>query len=245
MANTQTTVPTFVDGQVLGAERLNQSAGTGVPVFATTVTRDAGFGGAGEKALAEGQLCYLESTNVVQYYDGAAWATLGPAPAVSSGLTFILKQTLTAASQHNLTNVFSASYDHYIVRFTNFSITGGSLDMRYGTSGTPDTGSNYSNNGIYNDSAQVSTASNQFNASFNRLVGNSSANMGTFLEISSPFLTQKTTYTVSNSSLGASDIIGNLIRGTVNTSTSYTDLVLFGSSGNISGVISIYGLANS
>ena len=76
-ANAQTTVPTFVAAQVLTADQLNQSARTGVPVFATTVTRDAGFGGAGEKTLAEGQLCYLESTNKVQYYDGAAWANLG------------------------------------------------------------------------------------------------------------------------------------------------------------------------
>ena len=76
-ANAQTTVPTFVASQVLTADQLNQSARTGVPVFATTVTRDAAFGGAGEKTLAEGQLCYLESTNKVQYYDGAAWANLG------------------------------------------------------------------------------------------------------------------------------------------------------------------------
>jgi hypothetical protein len=76
-ANAQTTVPTFTAGQVLTADQQNQSARTGVPVFATTVTRDAAFGGAGEKALAEGQLCYLESTNKVQYYDGAAWANLG------------------------------------------------------------------------------------------------------------------------------------------------------------------------
>ena len=77
MANTQTTVPLFVANQVLTAAQQNTSAGTGVPVFATTVTRDAAFGGS-NKALAEGQLCYLESTNVVQYYDGAAWATVGP-----------------------------------------------------------------------------------------------------------------------------------------------------------------------
>jgi len=78
MANTQTTVPLFVANAVLTAAQQNISAGTGVPVFATTVTRDAAFGGS-NKALAEGQLCYLESTNVVQYYDGAAWATVGPA----------------------------------------------------------------------------------------------------------------------------------------------------------------------
>lgn len=76
-ANAQTTVPTFTAGQVLTADQQNQSARTGVPVFAGTTERDAAFGGAGEKTLAEGQLCYLESTNKVQYYDGAAWANLG------------------------------------------------------------------------------------------------------------------------------------------------------------------------
>jgi hypothetical protein len=77
MANTQTTVPLFVANQVLTASQQNLSAGTGVPVFATTVTRDAAFGGS-NKALAEGQLAYIEASNIVQYYDGAAWATVGP-----------------------------------------------------------------------------------------------------------------------------------------------------------------------
>lgn len=77
-ANAQTTVPTFVASQVLTAAQMNQSARTGVPVFANSTDRDAAFGGTGEKTLAEGQLAYLEDTNVVQYYDGAAWATLGP-----------------------------------------------------------------------------------------------------------------------------------------------------------------------
>lgn len=76
-ANAQTTVPTFVASQVLTADQMNQSARTGVPVFADSSARDAAFGGSGEKVLAEGQLCYLEDTNKVQYYDGAAWANLG------------------------------------------------------------------------------------------------------------------------------------------------------------------------
>ena len=80
-ANAQTTVPTFTAAQVLTADQMNQSARTGVPVFADTTARDAGFGGTGEKTLAEGQLCYLEDANVVQYYDGAAWATVGPSTA--------------------------------------------------------------------------------------------------------------------------------------------------------------------
>ena len=78
-ANAQTTVPTFTAGQILTAAQLNDSARTGVPVFATTTTRDAGFGGTGEKTLAEGQLAYIENLDVVQYYDGSTWQTLAPA----------------------------------------------------------------------------------------------------------------------------------------------------------------------
>ena len=76
-ANAQTSVPLFVANAILTAQQQNISAATGVPVFATTVTRDAAFGGS-NKVLAEGQLAYIEASNVVQYYDGAAWATLAP-----------------------------------------------------------------------------------------------------------------------------------------------------------------------
>jgi len=75
-ANAQTTVQKFVDGAVLTAAQQNTSAATGVPVFATTVTRDAAFGGA-NKVLAEGQLAYIEASDTVQYYSGAAWASVG------------------------------------------------------------------------------------------------------------------------------------------------------------------------
>ena len=78
MPNEQTLVPLFASGEVLTAANMNLSAGTGVPVFSNTTTRDAGFGGTGEKVLAEGQLCYLSDSNIVQYYTGAAWATVGP-----------------------------------------------------------------------------------------------------------------------------------------------------------------------
>lgn len=77
MANEQTTVPLFVAAEVLTAVDMNLSAGTGVPVFTNSTTRDAGFGGAGEKVLAEGQLCYLSDSNIVQYYSGASWNSVG------------------------------------------------------------------------------------------------------------------------------------------------------------------------
>jgi len=109
MANTQTAVPLFVANAVLTAAQQNISAGTGVPVFATTVTRDAAFGGS-NKALAEGQLAYIEASNVVQYYDGAAWATVGPS---TSGLNLIAKTSFTTSATWTLDNIFSSTYDNY------------------------------------------------------------------------------------------------------------------------------------
>ena len=98
-ANAQTTVPSFTIGQVLTADQQNQSARTGVPVFADTTARDAAFGGAGEKTLAEGQLCYLEDSNIVQYYDGAAWATVGPTTGgVVQVVSSVLDTTASTAS---------------------------------------------------------------------------------------------------------------------------------------------------
>ena len=84
-ANAQTSVPLFVANTVLTASQQNISAATGVPVFATTVTRDAAFGGS-NKVLAEGQLAYIEATDVVQYYTGSAWATLGPSTSITSAI---------------------------------------------------------------------------------------------------------------------------------------------------------------
>lgn len=74
--NAQTTVPAFTAGQVLTAAQ-QTAINTGIPVFATTTTRDAAFGGAGEKTLAQGQFCYLESTGKLQVYTGSAWSNVG------------------------------------------------------------------------------------------------------------------------------------------------------------------------
>ena len=240
MANTQTTVPTFVDGQVLYGEQLNNSARTGVPVFATTVTRDAAFGGAGEKTLAEGQLCYLESTNVVQYYDGAAWATLGPAPAVSSGLIPLLNQTLNATST-TLTNIFSATYDNYLIKMSNVLAGSGTPFLRFrlgsGTLhcynqllypiGSASQGLESSSSGAnYFDAGQLATTTNTVTLH------------GEFL---SPFLSIKTGFYCY--SRGYSDQ-SFATTGTETSATSFTDLTISNANGsNLTGKIQVYGYA--
>lgn len=75
-ANATTFVPAYVAGEVLTAADLTVT-NSGIPVFADSTARTNGFGGSGEKVLAEGQFAYLESDNKTYFYDGAAWLALG------------------------------------------------------------------------------------------------------------------------------------------------------------------------
>jgi len=91
-ANAQTSVPDFTAGQVLTAQQQTE-INTGIPVFATSVERDAAFGGTGEKTLAEGQFAYIEATDTTQFYDGAAWQSVS-----AGGMTLISTTALSGAS---------------------------------------------------------------------------------------------------------------------------------------------------
>jgi hypothetical protein len=131
-ANAQTSVPVFTAGQVLTAQQQTE-INTGIPVFATTTTRDAAFGGTGEKTLAEGQFAYIEASNTTQYYDGSAWQTVG-----SSGLVYITGTSFTTVSSFTLpTSCMSSTYKFYVLsmNLTNSSTNGGILagQLRYGT----------------------------------------------------------------------------------------------------------------
>jgi len=136
-ANAQTTVPTFTTGQVLTADQQNQSARTGVPVFATTITRDAGFGSTGEKTLAEGQLCYVESTGL-QTYNGTSWVTWGTAP--STGAVVQVKQmqlatefittstTFTDITNLNLAITPTSASNNVLIIWSTQGLTQGSYE---------------------------------------------------------------------------------------------------------------------
>lgn len=184
-ANAQTTVPTFTLGQVLTADQMNQSARTGVPVFAGTAERDAAFGGTGEKTLAEGQLCYLESTNVVQYYDGSSWATVGPA--ATPGLTLITTTSFTNQSTVNVNGCFSATYDHYRIVFSNWT-SNGNVQFRLRNAGTDRTGSDYEVKGSEGANVTVNyTTTNVF------LGGTPPAATFACIEVFTPYISTMTT----------------------------------------------------
>jgi hypothetical protein len=237
-ANAQTEVPAFTAGQILTAAEMTQ-VNTGIPVFATTVTRDAAFGGAGEKVLAQGQYAYIEATSSLMVYSGSAWIAAGQTP----GLVFIKSQTIgSAVTTVTVTGAFSSTYDNYLI-----NVSGGvgtadtALALRLGSTST----------GYYSGSQRVSwsgTGSTDWDnnapswAQAGRVSGNYlSMNCNLF----SPNLADQTTFssTLIQASTGG---FGANTNGFLNDTTQYTDFTLIPSTGTITGgTIRVYGYANS
>ena len=64
----------FASGDVLSAAEINgYLMDQSVTRFATTAARDAAFGGLNQPTLSEGRICYIDATNLIQFYDGTQW----------------------------------------------------------------------------------------------------------------------------------------------------------------------------
>lgn len=80
-------VRVFQPGEVLTAALVNTYLQDQVVCrFDDATDRDSSFGGSGQPVLEEGRICYLDATNELQYYDGAAWVTISPEAVTSTVL---------------------------------------------------------------------------------------------------------------------------------------------------------------
>jgi len=237
-ANAQTSVPLFSSGEVLTAANQNLSAGTGVPVFATTVTRDAAFGGAGEKVLAEGQLAYIEASDVVQYYDGTSWATVGPS--ADSGLTLISSTTIgSAVSSVTVSDAFSATYDAYKIVITGGASSAANPNLRLSLGATTSGYAMQYVYGAYNNTPLGAGSSSQ--ASWLFAGEGSSSTLSMNVELLNPFLTELTFM----GGFGHSSSGGGAFGGYLDNTTSYTAFTVTPSTGTITGgTIRVYGYKN-
>jgi len=240
-ANAQTSVPLFVANSVLTAAQQNISAATGVPVFSTSVTRDAAFGGS-NKVLAEGQLCYLEDSNIVQYYTGAAWATVGPSTA--SGLTLVSATTIgTTVGSVTVSGAFSATYDAYKITVSGgVASTGEKIGLKLGASVT----------GYYAGVTTVtySTAAAALDAdnnatSWTRVGRGATTGLNINVDVINPFLATRTTIFGQYVSFDTAAAAG-MNSGFHNVATSFTDFTLTPAAGTLTGgTIRVYGYQNS
>jgi len=236
-ANATTFVPSYTSGEVLTAANLSVT-NSGIPVFATTVTRDAAFGGTGEKTLAEGQFAYIEATNTTQYYDGAAWQSVGVTP----GLVLVKTQTIgSAVSSVEVTGAFSSTYDNYLI-----SLEGGVASTNVGlrlTLGATATGYLFAGTFVQYTST---TVGGQFGGGTNWEIGYGSTNaLSAEIVLGSPNLAKVTTFRSRGADTGTTGYM-NSYSGFLNNSTQYTAFTIATSTGNMTGgVIRVYGYQNS
>jgi len=246
-ANAQTSVPTFTAGEILTAANMNISARTGIPVFATSTTRDAAFGGTGEKTLAEGQFAYLEDSNTTQYYDGSAWQSVGG----SSGLTFITGASFTTAATVSFASgVFTSTYKNYLVQLNiTAASTGQVLSLRVNNAGTPRTAANYygvkqdvNTAGAATNTGSIGTTSLNFAA-----VQNTFPNSGYTITVYNPTDATKST-TLAYYGLGTEQGLSSIATtngGCLYDANEANDGLTFFVSGTITGFYRVYGLSES
>jgi hypothetical protein len=243
-ANATTFVPSYTSGEVLTAANLSVT-NSGIPVFATTVTRDAAFGGTGEKTLAEGQFAYIEATNTTQYYDGAAWVAVG-----ASGLTYITGASFSAAAAVNLpTNSFSTTYDNYklMLRLTAAS-AGVTLRHRYRAAGTDDTSLAYQwGYGGYDGAFEGNLTTDTF-----AIIGGLNAAANGFnalsMDIFAPKLSVVTYHALTGWGIeiaAATNAMTYWASGRFSNTTSFDSMSFFPASGTITGDYKLYGYSNS
>jgi hypothetical protein len=232
--NATTSVPKYTDGEILDASRLNVT-NSGIPVFADATARDAGFGGTGEKVLAEGQYAYLESTNATQFYDGSSWQTVG------GGLTFISSTTVgSAVSSVTVSNCFSSTYTNYRVIISNIDASLGDQVMGFQLGNS--TASYYSAT-RFASYLGGTTEANRNNQNSAYLFSTETANdtNGSF-DIFCPFLATRTTWAGIAFTYAYTTIFGGLHT----VETSYSGFTLLNLNGTFTGgTIRVYGYQNS
>ena len=233
-ANAVTTVPVYTAGEILTAADMNIT-NSGIPVFATTVTRDAGFGGAGEKTLAQGQYCYIEATNTLQQYSGTAWQ--------SAAAMSVVKATTTFASSAAVfvDNVFTTAYDTYLIVAEGTAAANDAVFLNWRVGGATNTASNYNY---------------QYMSANGGTIGGNNATGGTFAYIGdwgttrSAFsvLVQTPATAAPTTTLMQSNRNGNFMYSSISSftgSTAFDGFTFKGQTQNISGQYTVYAMGKS
>jgi hypothetical protein len=175
-----------------------------------------------------------------------SWAT--PAAGGGSALTYLGATTFTSAATTSIDNVFTSTYQNYLVMLNIYS-GGGALTMNFRASGADNTTANYN---FYTDymafgsswSRSITNTSNGTAMTLNG--GMDSSNVNLPLTIQNPQIAQKTQVSSSMTSYNynASQNYTGLNTGFFNSTTQF-DGIKFSAGTNMTGTLKIYGYANS
>ncbi len=181
---------------------------------------------------------YFTSASAAIYFPSAVTTT-------SPALVYITSASVSAALTLTVSNVFSATYENYLMTFTNLTTSsGGNVGLQMATGGTANASAVYQigswrvayNAGTGNGSGY---ASNQ--TSFLAVITDTSGtpSHGSF-NFYAPFATQQTGITTLNAGGNQSQVMAGIFAGT----TSFDGIKLTATQ-NMTGTFKFYGIANS
>lgn len=190
----------------------------------------------------DGQVIYETDTDRAMVWNNAAWVVLSTNRPNSGGLDFISSTTITSQTSVAFDNVFTSTYDNYLIHFDNF---GGSVaaDLRFQfrTAGpTTIAASYYSAIDGWGYDGTAMTAKRQTNASYLFIMSYFAGATDACSEITlnnahtQPNFTLRTKNSASGYYIGQGFSYGSIVAlGFILTSTS----------GSFSGKVRIYGYA--
>jgi hypothetical protein len=162
----------------------------------------------------------------------------------AAGLVLINTTNFSGVPSQSINSCFSATYDNYkfILRVESTTASLNTINLRFGTNGTPNTTSVYNVRGYYMDGVGNPLAFSASNQTAISIVTDPNNNTGGYsysADIFNPFIAFETIVPGRGGSfLNLRDT--NTI-GFFDGSTSFTDLIVLPTSGNFTGSISVYG----
>jgi hypothetical protein len=160
------------------------------------------------------------------------------------GLVLINTTSFSGVSSQSVNDVFSATYDNYMIKLNNCVSSGNTfLNLRFRVSGSDESGSQYFGQQLFAGGTSTSAFRSSSATSWLEVarLETTYQNIGT-INIYNPFATKVTTGETVVMTAGAAVGIDSAYwtRG-LNTTTSYTGFSLLVASGNMTGSVSVYG----
>lgn len=151
--------------------------------------------------------------------------------------------SFSGASTVSLNDVFSATYDNYMIVSRYTTSASGEIKLRLRVSGSDNTTSNYGD--VTFLANNTTTRTQNVLASFSLMINaTDSTNEKSFaINILQPFASVRTQYTGTYAGIGG-DVTGDQVGftgGGFDATTSFTGFTIFPGAGNITGTISVYG----
>jgi hypothetical protein len=230
---------TFTAGEVLTASNVqNYLQDQAVMVFGGTAARSSAIGTAN---FEEGMLTYLTDVDKLQVYTGAAFADVYPAAASTQGLTLISTTSFSGVASQSINSVFSATYEFYMIQMKVVcTLNTQNFLWRWRAAGSDLTALNYYN-------ARMQTTTGGVVSGGGAGAGNSAQlnQIATGMGFYSIFAGHTQTEPRLNGNSYNSELSGLTTFASGYRATQAVDgFSIFAGGGNISGTISVYGLAN-